>query len=214
MEAIVSRDAGVARIKWNAKGLEEYNERQLQNGLEAVWIEFQRIVRKRASLINTGKVIKLKGKKKRKFRGRDHGLQKERKIKDKTTGVTRTVRTVRSRIPIYIPGVGWRMSKRFRKPGDKGIKNKTQITVYPNSSKPGEPVRRRTGFGQKNIVGGRRGGVARVGYTKNARYMTWHELGIRYPRGQQRRPLIIPALRDSRDRLSKLMARVAQRTSP
>ncbi len=189
MAADVMADRGVANIKWNAKELEQYNERQLQGGLDAVWIEFQRIVRKRAGIINTGQVIKLKRK----------------KAKD-------TKREAGSRIPVYIPGVGWRMSKKRRRAG--GIANKTQITVYPNSSRPGEPVRRRTGIGQKNIVGGRRGAVARVGYTRNAKYMTWHELGIRYPRGRQQRPLIIPALRDSANRLSALMARTAQSIQP
>lgn len=175
----------------NAKGLEQYNNRQLQAGLEAVWVAFQKIVRKRAGLINTGKVIKLNPDK-----DQEGG-------KKKAKG---------SRIPIYIPGVGWRMSKKTRKRG--GITNKTQITVYPNSSKPGEPVRRRTGIGQKNIVGGRRGFRARVGYTKNARYMTFHELGIKYPRGTQRRPLIVPALRDSAKRLNNIMRIAAQRTKP
>ena len=67
--------------------------------------------------------------------------------------------------------------KRPRKGGAK-----TQRTVYPHSSKPGESPRRRTGFGHKNIVWGysRQRQAARVGYTRNARYMTFHELGIHF----------------------------------
>lgn len=87
--------------------------------------------------------------------------------------------------------------------------NKTQRTIYPFSSKgsptpPGESPRRRTGFGQKNIVYGfsRQLMQGRVGYTRAARYMTFHELGIRYGRrGLQYRQTILPALRDNLARL-------------
>lgn len=181
--------AAVSEFKWNGPALIAYNEKQLKAALNAVRTTFQIIVRKRASKINKGRVIKLKRK-----RGKS------------------TFRKAGSRIPIYIPGVGWRMSKNVRKRG--GIANKTQITVYPNSSKPGEPVRRRTGIGQKNIVSGVRGMRARVGYTKNARYMTFHELGIKYPSGRQRRPLMVPALRDSHPQLANTMRKAADRTKP
>lgn len=89
--------------------------------------------------------------------------------------------------------------------------NKTSRTAYPHSSRPGEPPRRRTGFGQKNIVGGFSWAlmVARVGYTRAARYMTYHELGIRYSSGTQQRPTIIPAERHNRQRLIQLMKRAA-----
>lgn len=89
--------------------------------------------------------------------------------------------------------------KRPRKGGAK-----TQRTVYPHSSKPGEAPRRRTGFGHKNIVWGysKQRKAGRVGYTRNARYMTFHELGIRYKgMGFQQRPTIIPALRENARRL-------------
>jgi hypothetical protein len=88
---------------------------------------------------------------------------------------------------------------RIKRPRKGG--NKTSRTIYPNSSIPGESPRRRTGFGRKNIVWGYRSTmkVGRVGYTRDARYMTFHELGIRYRKvGYQQRPTIIPALRDSR----------------
>lgn len=91
---------------------------------------------------------------------------------------------------------------RIKRPRKGGAK--TQRTVYPHSSKPGESPRRRTGFGHKNIVWGysKQRKAGRVGYTRNARYMTFHELGIRYKRvGFQQRPTIVPALRDNARRL-------------
>lgn len=86
----------------------------------------------------------------------------------------------------------------------------SQYTTYPNSSKPGESPRRRTGFGQKNIVWGsnRQKMESRVGYTKAARYMTYHELGIRYRHvGFQQRPTIIPSVRNNQARLAGIMRR-------
>jgi hypothetical protein len=92
--------------------------------------------------------------------------------------------------------------------------NKTSRTVYPNSSKPGESPRRRTGFGQKNIVRGMNAQrpAARVGYTRLIRYMTFHELGIRYSRGIQQRPTLVPAFRNNIHRLSTIARIAAQRT--
>ena len=91
--------------------------------------------------------------------------------------------------------------------------NKTSRTVYPNSSKPGESPRRRTGFGQKNIVFGYSGVLmqGRVGYTRAARYMTYHELGIRYRSGKQQRPTIIPALVDNRRLLQQIISTTSRR---
>ncbi len=176
----------IATFKWNGPAMVAYNEKQLKAALDAVWIEFQSMSRKRTGITNTGQVIKLKGSKRKRKAG--------------------------SRVPIYIPGVGWRMSSNVRKRG--GGQNKTQITIYPNSSKPGESVRRRTGIGQKNIVGGRNGLRARVGYTAVARYMTFHEVGIRYPRGKQKRPTLVPVLQRNRSRLAGVMRRAADRTKP
>jgi len=78
--------------------------------------------------------------------------------------------------------------------------NKTSRTIYPHPSKPPESPRRRTGVGQKNIVYGhnRKLMLVRIGYTRLARYMTFHELGIRYKKkGKQQRPTLIPAIRDN-----------------
>ncbi len=178
----------ITKFKWNGPAFTAYTQKQLEAALEVVWIEFQRMARKRTGITNTGQVIKLKGSRQGK-------------------------RKAGSRVPIYIPGVGWRMSKNVRTRAGKS--NKTQITIYPNSSKPGESVRRRTGIGQKNIVGGRQGMRARVGYTAVARYMTWHEVGIRYPRGGlQKRPTLVPAIKRNAARLSMLMRRAAEATKP
>jgi hypothetical protein len=198
---MVASSQGIARIKWNDEAFKHYTERQLAAGIKAVVVMFQKTVRDRASLLNTGQTIKLKRKKRKKKGGR------------LISGVPPVMpRKAGSRIPIYIPGVGWRMSKKRRRRA--GIANVSQITIYPNSSKPGEAVRFRTGFGHKNIVGGWQKHRGRVGYTRNARYMTWHELGIRYPRGTQQRPLIIPALRDSIRQLAREMERAARSVKP
>ena len=101
---------------------------------------------------------------------------------------------------------------RKRRKGSKFL-NKTQRTIYPDPSKPGESPKRRTGFGQKNIVWGysKPLQVARVGYTRAARYMTFHELGIRYSRrGMERRPTIIPSLVDNRRRILTVGIRAAR----
>jgi hypothetical protein len=98
--------------------------------------------------------------------------------------------------------------KRVRKGG-----NATSRTIYPHSSKPGESPRRRTGAGQKGIVWGRQGLTARVGYTRAVRYMTFHELGIRYKRGLQKRPTIVPAMNDNRTKLERLFENAAKRAA-
>lgn len=112
-------------------------------------------------------------------------------------------------------GVTVRFSKALReKRKTEKFKNKTQRVVYPDPSKAGESPKRRTGFGQKNIVWGysKLLQVARVGYTRAARYMTFHELGIRYRRrGREQRPTIIPALKDNWLRLIAIGKRAAGR---
>jgi len=182
-------------FKWHGPQVMKFTLRQLYAGVKAVTLDYHRMCRKAASITNTGRVIKLKQTKRAK------AMRKQRKKPG-------------SRIPVFIPGVGWRMSKNRRKSG--GIGNKTQITVYPNSSKPNEPVRRRTGVGQKNIVMtyDDQAGIGRVGYTSNARYMMFHELGIRYPRGVQKRPTLVPVLRGNMRRLQIIFTRAAQRTKP
>lgn len=114
-----------------------------------------------------------------------------------------------SRMSASVVNPGRRMRRtRATSRGKKG----SQYTTYPHSSRPGEAPRRRTGFGQKNIVWGFHKGKheGRVGYTRNARYMAYHELGIRYRhQGFQRRPTIMPALRQNMRRLSQIMQRAS-----
>jgi len=98
-------------------------------------------------------------------------------------------------------------------PGERK-RNKTQRTIYPDSSKPGEPPRRRTGHGQRNIVCGwtRTPFIeGRVGFTANARYMMFHELGIRYKRvGFQRRPTIVPTFMKNLTAMRSIFRRFSQ----
>lgn len=117
-----------------------------------------------------------------------------------------------------------RIARKMASTSNKGVAKKrtrdtsrgkkgSQYTVYPHSSKPGEPVRRRSGFGQKNIAAGLNPSTqtGRVGYVRNARYMLFHELGIRYRGGLQRRPTLVPAVVKNRTRLGKIASRAAQR---
>ena len=52
-------------------------------------------------------------------------------------------------------------------------RGKGSYTIYTNPSKPGEPPRKRTGYGQKNILYDfdKPNLSARVGVTRNAHYM-------------------------------------------
>lgn len=115
------------------------------------------------------------------------------------------------------PGVRKKRTRDTSKQG--GGRKGSQYTVYPHSSKGaappayGEPPRVRSGFGRKNIVGGynRPAKAWRTGYTANARYMTFHEIGIRYKRGTQRRATVVPALMLNRDRLTHIGKAAADR---
>ena len=105
--------------------------------------------------------------------------------------------------------------KRVRDTSSRGGGKKgSQYTSHPNSSQPGESVRRRHGHGMAGIVRGssRKRLAARVGYRRNVRYMMFHELGIRYAnKGLQKRPTLVPALVDNLDRLSTIAVRAAKR---
>ena len=116
-----------------------------------------------------------------------------------------------SQLYASIPNPGEKRKRtRSTSRGAKG----TQYTVYPHSSQPEESPRMRTGFGRRNIVwaADRAAMVARVGYTRNARYMIYHEVGIRYRlKGKQKRPTIVPALRENEQRLEGIFERAAKR---
>jgi hypothetical protein len=175
---------GIAQLRWHGDQFKQYTAEAAAKGLNRVWVELQAIARKKASIQNIGTRVKR----------RELDRVAARQLGTRKRGL------------LQIEG-GWFWF-------DRDVDQKTQVTVYARSSLPGESPRRRTGFGQKNIVGGRDGLVARVGYTRAARYMTFHELGIRYPthgrnkgRGRiQRRPTIVPALKDNIARLRSLMA--------
>jgi len=95
--------------------------------------------------------------------------------------------------------------KRTTSRGAKG----SQYTTFIGS-KPGESPQRRTGIGQKSIVSSRDGLEARVGYSRNAIYMMFHELGIRYKSGLQRRPTLVPAVGNNQAKLYATARRAMQ----
>lgn len=211
------------KLKWNGAQFKHYIGRKADAFLQAVGTEHLRISQQMASRPNTGQRIKLKGRSmergvarttrrlrlgesvtERTMRGRKERVQRLRGMSKR--------RKAGSRIPIYIPGVGWRLSKKRRK--HSLTSSPTQITVYPHSSRPGEPVKVRSGFGRKNIVGGynRQRKAWRTGYSANARYMTFHEVGIRYPRaGFQQRPTVVPAVQNNQTRLVQVGKAAAER---
>ena len=142
-----------------------------------------------------------------KWRGKEFNALVARKVRRGIAAATVELHKIAQKMA-SIPNTGQTVEVQRQTPGG----NKSTRTVYPNSSKPGEPVRRRTGHGQKNIVYIVTDTVGRVGYTANARYMTFHELGIRYTRGIQQRPTIVPALWNNLPRLKAIFRRVAEAT--
>lgn len=64
----------------------------------------------------------------------------------------------------------------------KTLTNRETATVYPYPSKPGEPPRKRTGWGQRHIVWDYDADKmeGRVGIAQNAIYMLFLELGTRF----------------------------------
>lgn len=115
-----------------------------------------------------------------------------------------------------VPNTGMSVAVKRKSAGG----NTSSRTQYPNPSKPGESPRMRTGFGQSNIVlnflkDTLGWAMARVGYTRSARYMTFHELGIRYRRvGKQQRPTVVPSLRNNLARLRAIFQRAAGSVRP
>lgn len=71
---------------------------------------------------------------------------------------------------------------------------KRSVTIYPYPSKPGEPPRKRTGWGQRHVVWefDPRTMRGRVGIAKNAIYMLYLELGTRRVK---RRPWLVATLK-------------------
>lgn len=143
------------------------------------------------------------------------------------TAITRECHTLaRKAASVPNPGQPKRFSKELRArrraqkkaalaAGEKFALSTTQRTVYPFPSKPDESPRMRTTKGHKNIVQGysRARKEGRVGYTRLARYMAFHELGIRYRRmGFQQRPTIMPVVRGQQPRLLAVGKAAIRRT--
>lgn len=94
-----------------------------------------------------------------------------------------------------------------RKKGGRGKNGrfKKSRTVYSNPSKPGEPPRLRTGFGQRNVLMefDRSRPAGRVGVGRNAMYMFFLEIGTRKV---ARRPWLLATLQQHQTTIGKLAA--------
>lgn len=88
--------------------------------------------------------------------------------------------------------------KRKRKGG-----NKRSRTIYPSPSAPGEPPRKRTGFGQRHIRKefDPKAMVGRVGVAQNAIYMLYLEIGTRRVK---RRPWLVSTFMKHRAMIGRL----------
>lgn len=86
-------------------------------------------------------------------------------------------------------------------------------TIYNNSSKPGEPPRKRTGRGQRGIVReiNRKKIAARVGVTRNAIYMFYLEMGTSRV---ARRPWLMSTLNKHRNTMARLLMTKIQKALP
>lgn len=105
------------------------------------------------------------------------------------------------KLAVNRPNTGQRRVRtRTTSRGRKG----SSYTVYPNSSKPGEPPKVRTGHGRDNIVHEHDAQVpaSRVGVRRNALYMIYHELGLR----GARRPWLVATLMRVQGVLARLAA--------
>lgn len=113
-----------------------------------------------------------------------------------------------SREAANTPNTGEVIKFKTKRLGEK-VRNKTQRTVYRDPAPPNvdHAPHKRTGFGREQIVQGFSAMlmVSRVGYTRPGRYMTFHEVGIRYAkRGFQQRPTIVPTLRTHQGQIRRV----------
>lgn len=127
-----------------------------------------------------------------------HGDELERMLKKATAeGIVRAGEFYRDKCKelVSIPNTGVRV---------KGKDGRTR-TIYPGPSKPGEPPRLRTGWGQRNIINDPdpKTITTRVGITKNAIYMIYLELGTRTI---ARRPWLLRTLQDNKQMIGLLAA--------
>lgn len=81
---------------------------------------------------------------------------------------------------------------------------KRSVTVYPFPAPPGQPPRKRTGFGQSNVVWesneNERSPAVRIGVRENAIYLYYHEVGIR----GVKRPWLVPTLMRHKEMIARL----------
>lgn len=105
------------------------------------------------------------------------------------------------RMAVSKPNSGQRVKVRRKTKGG----NKRSRTIYPNPSKPGEPPRLRTGFGQRHILVEFDKSVpaGRVGIAQNAIYMFYLEVGTRRIR---RRPWLLATLMKFQEQIGRLAA--------
>jgi len=117
------------------------------------------------------------------FQYKWHGDEFNRQLR-KSTAVGLKLAAVffhaRCRAAVNVINTG---TRRKRTRDTAGGKKGSQYTTYDNSSKPGEPPRKRTGVGQSNIKweynDDKRDPAVRVGVTKKGLYMIFLELGTK-----------------------------------
>lgn len=122
------------------------------------------------------------------------------------TGLMRAGRYYHAEVQRVVSRPNTGVRRRRTRNTSRGRKG-SMYTIYPHPSKPGEAPRLRTGHGRSNIVfqfsGWKTGNPwVRVGVTRNALYMFWHEVG---GNGMARRPWMIPTL----VRLASILGRLA-----
>lgn len=133
-----------------------------------------------------------------------HGREFEQHLRQATAqGLNRAATFLHAecRREVSKPNSGKRVKVKKQTPGG----NKRSRTIYPNPSKPGEPPKLRTGFGQRNIVKefDAASMEARVGVTANAMYMFYLEVGTRTI---ARRPWLMATLLKHMNTIGKLAA--------
>jgi len=210
------------KIKWNGQQFKGWVDKKIHAFLRAAGKAHLIECKKAVNVANTGQRIKLKSRRteqsvakatrKKRLEGISGKAELTRRGRVGKLRGTYGRRKAGSRVPIYIPGVGWRLSKRRRK--RTLTQSQHQITVYPNSSKPGQSVRKRTGVGRDHVVGGysRQQKAWRTGYGRGARYMAMHEGGINYPRGgRQKRPTVVPVFRRNQEMILRVGRNTADR---
>jgi hypothetical protein len=133
-----------------------------------------------------------------------NGRAFEQKLRESTaTGLNRATTFLHAecRREVSKPNSGVRVPVKRKAKGG----NKKSRTIYPNPSKPGEPPKLRTGFGQRNVVKefdapSMRG---RVGVTKNGLYMFFLDIGTK---NIERRPWLMATLMKHSATIGKLAA--------